>query len=126
MSVFGTQRRLAFWFAIVLVYAIAVGFLPLFDTLGFELAIASSLVAAIVGLDVGAALARGRQRIPVTMAQAGFVGRSVVGSALRASAVAVALALIPGVVAAIRGLWHTTCDWTFGITCYATMALVTA
>ncbi len=122
----GARLHIAICAAILLAYAIVIGFLPLFDVLGFELAFATSIVVAITGLHVGAALARARQRIPVTFASAGFAGRSVLAAAARASAVAVAIALVPGLVAAVRGLWHTTCDWWFGISCYAALPLATA
>jgi hypothetical protein len=50
--------RLWAWILLTGVFAIGIGLLPLFGVLGFELAVASALWAAVMGLDVGARLAR--------------------------------------------------------------------
>ena len=51
-------------------------------------------------------------------------------SMLRATGGAVALALtviaVPAVIAAIRGIWTPTCDWSFGIETYLAMPVTTA
>ncbi|HTL32249.1 MAG TPA: hypothetical protein VL326_03940 [Kofleriaceae bacterium] len=36
------------------------------------------------------------------------------------------MTLVPAVMAAVRGIWRTTCDWSFGIEAYAVMALASA
>ena len=53
------RRRLWVWLSVtVLLLGFGLGPVPLFNVLGYELAIAVSLVAAVAGLDLGAALAR--------------------------------------------------------------------
>jgi hypothetical protein len=103
---------------------VGVGWVPLFGTLGYELAVVSAAAAAIAGLDLGAALAREVARQPWT--DRGPAGRLVASTTFAASCLAVAIAALPGVVAAVRGLVVTTCDWTFGLECYAAMPIVTA
>src|SRR4051812_37276865 len=67
--------RLWVWILLVTAFAIGLGFLPLFGVLGFELAVAAALLAAIAGVDVGARLARELQTMPSTgLARSGWPG----------------------------------------------------
>lgn len=126
-AVRGARVRIAIWLALALAFALGVGLAPLFGVLGFELALATAVLAAIAGLDLGAALARARQRMEVSVVHdAGFVGRTTARATLTAVAVAVGVTTVPGVVAAIRGAWQPTCDWTFGLVAYAALPLATA
>jgi len=45
---------------------------------------------------------------------------------LAAAGWAIAVALIPAVIAAVRGLWTPTCDWGFGALAYLAMPVATA
>ncbi len=113
------------WALVITGFALALGAMPLFGVLGYELALACSLVGAILGLDVGAALARAlrrpsgeheapRSRIP-----------AIVRSTAAAIAISIALIAIPALVSAVRGLWIPTCDWSFGIVAYLAMPIAT-
>jgi len=119
--------RLWAWILITTAFAIGLGFLPLFGVLGFELAVATALLAAILGVDVGARLARELQTMPAPgVTRAAWPGRTVAGGAAAAAALAAAVMLIPAVISAARGLWLPTCDWSFGLASYAALPLATA
>ena len=119
--------RLAVWCAVALVFGVAVGLVPLFGVLGYELALAASLFAAACGLDLGAALARAVQTMPApAIARAAYPGRTLARTSLAAAALAVAITIVPAIVCAIRGAWVPTCDWWFGIEAYAIIPLATA
>ncbi|MGE5186071.1 MAG: hypothetical protein ACM31C_28645 [Acidobacteriota bacterium] len=106
---------------------LALGVVPLFGVLGYELALGASLFAAACGLDLGAALARALQALPAAgISRAAYPGRSLARSAATASAMAVIVTLLPAIVCAVRGIWVPTCDWWFGIEAYALIPLVTA
>ncbi|HEU4732226.1 MAG TPA: hypothetical protein VFT22_30230 [Kofleriaceae bacterium] len=123
------RRRPRWWIWVALAVALGVGlgWVPLFGVLGFELATAVALFAAVMGLDLGSALARELQRMPAAgVARATYAGGTMVRATLGASGLAVGVALIPAVIAAVRGIWTPTCDWWFGIETYAAMPLVTA
>ncbi|HSR97794.1 MAG TPA: hypothetical protein VLM79_12125 [Kofleriaceae bacterium] len=106
---------------------VGLGWVPLFGVLGFELATAAALFAAVMGLDVGAALARELQRMPVVgVARAAYAGRTMARSTLAAAGLACAVAAVPAVIAAVRGAWVPTCDWGYGIETYVAMPLATA
>jgi hypothetical protein len=123
----GRGRRLWIWVALAAAMGVGLGWVPLFGVLGFELATAVALVAAVMGLDVGSALARELQRMPVVgVARAEYAGRTMVRSTVAAAGLAVGVALVPGVIAAVRGIWVETCDWWFGIETYVAMPVVTA
>src|SRR5882672_8681153 len=113
------RKRLWIWIALAVAIGIGLGWVPLFGMLGFELATAAALLAAVMGLDVGSALARELQRMPVIgVARAEYAGRTMVRSTAAAAGVAIAVTAIPAVIAAVRGLWAPTCDWWFGIETY--------
>lgn len=119
--------RLWTWVLLELVLGLALGKVPLFGTLGFELALASAVLAAPMSLDIGAALARQLQTLPASgIDRAEFPGRALARSTFVASLLAVGIAAIPGVIATIRGTVVTTCDWSFGITTYLALPIVTA
>jgi len=119
--------RLWTWVLLAVVLGLVLGKVPLFGTLGFELALAAAVLVAPLSLDVGAALARQLQKLPASgVDRAEYPGRALARSTLAASALAVAIAAIPGVIAAIRGTVVTTCDWSFGIQSYIGLPLITA
>jgi hypothetical protein len=119
--------RLWMWCALAVAMGVGLGWVPLFGVLGFELATAAALFAAVMGLDVGAALARELQRMPVVgVARAEYAGRTMVRSTVAAAGVACAVAAVPAVIAAVRGVWVPTCDWGYGVETYVAMPLVTA
>src|SRR5262245_46794436 len=119
--------RLRLWVAIAVVIGVAVGFVPLFGVLGFELATVAALFAAVMGLDVGGAYARELQRVPPQgVARATYAGRTMLRCSLVAGGLAAGIAAIPAVICAVRGLWVPTCDWWFGISSYLAMPIATA
>jgi hypothetical protein len=115
--------RVRVWLVLAIGLGIGLGQLPLFGVLGFELATVAAAFAAIMGLDVGAALAREVQRQPVQPAHA---GRAIAASTLGAVGLALAITLVPAAICAVRGAWTPTCDWWFGIVAYLAMPLATA
>jgi hypothetical protein len=120
-------RRVRIWCGVALALGIGVGFVPLFGVLGYELALAASLVAAVCGLDLGAAFARELQTMPApAIARSAYPGRVLAASTVAAAAIAVGVMIIPAIVCAIRGIWRPTCDWWFGIEAYALIPLCTA
>lgn len=121
------RRRLRIWALLAVVLGVGLGWVPLFGVLGFELATATALFAAVMGLDLGSALARELARMPAGgVERAAYAGRTILHATLAASGLAVAVAVIPGAIAAVRGLWTPTCDWWFGIETYVAMPIVTA
>jgi len=123
----GGRRRPLVWAVLAAALGICLGGVPLFGVLGFELATATALFAAVMGLDLGSAMARARARRPASgIDRATYAGRTMARATLAASGRAVALILIPAVIAAVRGLWLPTCDWGFGIACYLAMPVATA
>jgi hypothetical protein len=122
--------RLRIWAALAGVLGVGLGSVPLFGVLGFELATAAALFAAAMGLDVGSAFARELQRRAAggegEGEAASYAGRTMVRATLAASGLAMAVAAIPALIAAIRGIWSPTCDWWFGIEAYLAMPVVTA
>src|SRR5262245_19622724 len=107
------MRRLWVWLGVAAAVGVALGWAPLFDVLGYELAIAMSLVGAVGGLDLGAALARELQSTPSRRAL--YPGRSLARSTVLAAGLGVAVVVPPALIAAVRGLWVPTCDWWFGL-----------
>lgn len=120
--------RLWTWIAFIVAVGLGLGALPLFGVLGYELAVAMALVAAVLGLDVGAALARELQRLPAPgLTRAAYAGATLGRAAVGAAGVTAGLVAIPAVIAAVRGaFWLPTCDWWFGIEAYLALPIVTA
>ena len=119
--------RLWVWIGVTVAFALGLGLLPLFGVLGFELAVAAALLAAVMGVDVGARLARELQTMPAPgLARSGWPGRTLARSTAAAGLLAAAVMLIPAAIAAVRGLWLPTCDWWFGIEAYLALPLATA
>ncbi|HTR49810.1 MAG TPA: hypothetical protein VMJ10_03820 [Kofleriaceae bacterium] len=122
------MMRLWIWTGLAAVLGLVLGMVPLFDVLGYELALATAAFATIAGLDLGAAYARERQLTatgPIAL-RARHAGRALAGSTLVAAGRAIAVAAIPGAIAAVRGIWRPTCDWWFGLEAYALMPLASA
>lgn len=119
--------RLWTWIALAAGLGLALGLVPLVGVLGFELALVCALFAAVMGLDVGSALARELQRQPAEgIARATYAGRTLARSTLAAGGLAAGIVAIPAVIAAIRGMWVPTCDWAFGIWAFLLMPATTA
>src|SRR3954463_7591180 len=84
------RRRLWIWIALAVALGVGLGWVPLFGVLGFELATAAALFAAVMGLDVGSAFARELQRMPaIGVERAAYAGATMVRSTLAAVAIAV-------------------------------------
>ncbi len=122
----GRRRRLRVWGALAVVLGVGLGWVPLFGVLGFELATAVALFAAVMGLDLGSALARERQRQRPEAGDGESCAGRMARSTAAAAGMAVAVAVVPGATAAVRGIWTPTCDWGFGIEAYLAMPVVTA
>jgi hypothetical protein len=119
--------RIRVWLAITTIAGIVLATLPLFGVLGFELALASSLFAAIAAIDLGAALARAAQRAPAApLVVAAPPLRLVAELAVRAIAIGVVVALPPAIVATVHGIWTVTCDWAFGVEAYVALPIASA
>jgi len=126
-ALFEWLGRVWSWTLVGVIIGIVVGFIPLFGVLGFELAVVTAGFAAVMGLDVGAALARELARMPAPgVTRAIGAGRMVRGSSLAAAGLAIAIALVPAAICAVRGIWVPTCDWWFGVTTYAALPLASA
>jgi hypothetical protein len=110
--------RLRFWVGVMLVFGAVSSLNPLYGVLGFEHAFAVGVVMSIAGLDLGSGFVR---RVRAEEAQAQALARAmgawriVLAIAWRAAALAAAVALIPAVIAALRGLAVPVCDWGFGV-----------
>jgi hypothetical protein len=117
--------RLRIWIGIAAALGIGLGFVPLFDVLGFELALIGALLGSIAGVDLGAALAREVQALDGVKAvdRLGYPGRALAGTTLCAVGLGVLVPLVPAAIAAVRGIWVPTCDWWFGINAYGLMAI---
>ena len=121
------RRRLRIWVVLAVALGVGLGWVPLFGVLGFELATAAGLFAAVAGLDLGGGFARELQRMPATGVQrATYAGRTMLRSTLAAAGLAIGVVVIPAVIAAIRGIWTPTCDWWFGIEAYLAIPVATA
>ncbi|HEX4422543.1 MAG TPA: hypothetical protein VH165_31730, partial [Kofleriaceae bacterium] len=129
------RRRVRWWIWVTLavVLGVGLGWMPLFGVLGFELATAAALFAAVMGLDLGSAFAREIQRAAAAApgatgatAAAGATGRTMARATLEAAGLAALIMAIPAAIAAVRGIWTPTCDWGFGIETYLAMPIVTA
>src|ERR1043166_8466233 len=86
--------RLRIWIALAVALGVGLGWVPLFGVLGFELATAVALFAA--GMGVG----RGGGGGP-----AEYAGGRMVRTTVAAVGLAVTVTVIPGAIAAIRGIW---------------------
>jgi hypothetical protein len=119
--------RTRVWVALAVGLGIGLGRMPLFGVLGFELATAAALFAAVMGLDLGSAWARHRaSSAGAGVDRAAYAGRTMLRATAAASGQAIAVIAIPAVIAAVRGLWTPTCDWGFGVACYLAMPIATA
>jgi len=126
-ALFVAVGRLWAWLAIAVGLGLGLGTIPLFGVLGLELSVVVALFASIAGADLGCALARGIARMPpVGISRATYPARSLFRGAAAAAGLAAAVAIVPGVIAAFRGIVVPTCDWWFGITSYVAMPLASA
>jgi hypothetical protein len=116
------------WLSVAVgVLGIAIGWAPLFNVLGYELAFAVSVFAAVCGLDLGAAFARELQWMEEpALVRAVYPGRALARTTVMASLLAIGVVLPPALIAAVRGMWIPTCDWWFGIKSYLAMPIATA
>jgi hypothetical protein len=127
VAVFLLLGRLWGWIVLAAGLGLGLGLVPLFGVLGLELATAVAVFASLMGADLGSAVARQLARMPPSgVARAAYPGRALATGALASAGLAVAIALVPGVIAAVRGLFVPTCDWEFGIVSYVAMPLASA
>src|SRR5262245_34720341 len=98
--------RLRGWVGVaVVVFGVGLGWVPLFNVLGYELAIAMAVFAAVSGLDLGAAIAREMQWMQEpALARATYPGRAMARSTIAATGLAVSVTLPPAAIAAVRGI----------------------
>ncbi|MBA3821402.1 MAG: hypothetical protein H0X17_21140, partial [Deltaproteobacteria bacterium] len=119
--------RLWTWIAVSIALGAGLGLVPLLGILGFELAVIASALAAIMGADLGSALAREMQRAPALgLDRSGWAGRTLARGAAVAAGLTIAIMVIPAAFAALRGLWVPTCDWGFGVKAYVMLPITTA
>ncbi|MDX2090688.1 MAG: hypothetical protein SFX73_22715, partial [Kofleriaceae bacterium] len=97
--------RLWTWVAVMTGFGLLVGVAPLFNVLGYELALATTVLAAPLGLDLGSAYARELARAPVSDKGGVFPVSALARSTLTAMALVAGLLLIPAAIAAARGIW---------------------
>jgi len=125
--VFIGAGRLWGWVAISISIGLGLGAIPLFGVLGLEMAVAVALFASLMSADLGCAFARRLAAIPPSgITRATYPARTVFRGALSASTLTIAVALIPGVIGALRGIVIPTCDWWFGVSSYIAMPLASA
>ncbi len=126
-SVFIGVGRLWGWIAIAVGLGFALGVVPLFGVLGLEMSLAVALFASLMSADLGCALARQLAAIPPSgVTRATYPTRTLFRNALATSGLTVAIASIPAVIGALRGIVVPTCDWWFGISSYLAMPIASA
>ena len=108
------SRRVAIWLGLAIALTVWLTRLPLFGVLGFEFALVMAAFGSLCGVDLGAATIR-RQR------RAG--GAGLAPTLVAAIGAPVAIALVPLLMIATRGLWTRTCDPAFGVEAFAALAL---
>src|SRR5262245_31840115 len=82
--------RLWSWALVAVVIGLVVGLVPLAGVLGFELAVIGSAFGAVMGLDVGAAVARELAVMPAPgLSRAMGAGRMLLRTTIAASGVAI-------------------------------------
>jgi hypothetical protein len=119
--------RVWIWGGLAIAIGIGLGFVPLFGVLGFEHALVIAAFAVVSGLDLGASRARDAQASDgALVSRAGYAARTVLRGVLVTCGLAAAIAIIPGIAAAIHGIWAPTCDWWFGLKAFALMPLPSA
>ncbi|CAN5499988.1 hypothetical protein BH11MYX1_BH11MYX1_48650 [soil metagenome] len=115
--------RARIWMGLGVALGVGLWFVPLFGVLGFEHALVVAVFAVVCGLDLGASRARLAQQAP---GGPGYAVPILVRGVVRACALATAIAIVPGIVAAIHGIWAPTCDWWFGLRAFALLPLPSA
>jgi len=120
-------RRARIWLGLAIVLGIGLWFVPLFGVLGFEHALAVAVFGVICGLDLGASRARDAQlAVTAVIDRAGYPVRTLARGVGSACALAVGITVVPGIAAAIHGMWTPTCDWWFGLRAFALMPVPSA
>jgi hypothetical protein len=120
-------RRAWIWLGLALVLGIGLWFVPLFGVLGFEHALVVAAFGVICGLDLGASRARVTQLAGgAVIDRSGYPIRTLARGVGRACALALAITVVPGICAAIHGLWAPTCDWWFGLRAFVLMPIPSA
>src|SRR5688572_16422467 len=120
--------RLWTWIAIAVGLGVGLGMVPLLGVLGFELAVIAAAFTAIMGADVASALARQMQRVlehAPRVERFDFPIRVIARHTASAIGLVLAIALVPALIAAVRGIWVPTCDWWFGLQSYVALPLAT-
>jgi hypothetical protein len=105
---------------------LALGTVPLFGVLGYELALWTALLGSIAGLDLGAALARELQAPANVAERARHAARTLCATTLASSGLAIGVVLFPAAIATVRGIWVPTCDWWFGLRAYLLLPIASA
>jgi len=115
--------RARIWLGLAIVLGVGLWFVPLFGVLGFEHALAVAVFGVICGLDLGASRARNAQ---LANARADYPVRTLARGVGRACALALGITVVPGILAAIHGMWAPTCDWWFGLRAFVLMPVPSA
>jgi tetratricopeptide (TPR) repeat protein len=116
--------RLRIWALVAAALGAGLTRLPLFGVLGFEHALVVAVLASVVGLDLGATLARRLVgAVAPGLARAIAPWRLIAALSGRAIGLTLLITCIPGAIAAVHGIWAPTCDWAFGLRAYALLPL---
>jgi len=120
-------RRAWIWLGLAIVLGVGLWFVPLFGVLGFEHALVVAVFGVICGLDLGASRARDAQLADgAVIDRAGYPVRTLARGVGRACALALAITIVPGMCAAIHGMWAPTCDWWYGLRAFVLMPVPSA
>jgi hypothetical protein len=126
-ALFTLLGRLWAWILLAAGLGFALGLAPLFGVLGLELSLVTALFASIMAADLGAGIARAVAAMPILRARnSTSAGRTLARGAVASAGLAMAITLIPGVIAAFRGIVVPTCDWQFGIVSFIALPLASA
>jgi hypothetical protein len=106
-------RRALIWGIVLAVASLALGFVPLFDVLGYDFAFALGLVAAPAAVDVGHAVGR-RWRIALARSEPARVWHL----ALRAAATGLGLLVLPLLISLAQALRVRNCNLEAGLAFY--------
>jgi hypothetical protein len=96
---------------------------PLFGVIGFEFAFISALAISLAAADLGAAAVRTMRATPAPpLARALPPARLVLELFARASIAHLGLLAAPLAIISANALRVQTCDWGFGLLCYALLS----
>ncbi|HET6610998.1 MAG TPA: hypothetical protein VFG83_03380, partial [Kofleriaceae bacterium] len=110
-------RRTMVWAVALALLACVLAFVPLFDTLGFELAFAMAIAASFASADLGATFVRRVRDAGGTVERS--PGRLVLVMFLRAAAINLALLVPPLILISLNAVRVRTCAWGDGLLFYA-------